>query len=155
MNSKPIKRHKAIQSISREHYQGLLFCSKIRMGLKKQIEPLRMAKYAKWFYAEHLIPHFEIEEKYLFPVLTPENEMIQKAIKEHRMLTDLCKAEAELATNSNLVLLEKTLEAHIRFEERVLFKEIESIATSDQLELINKQHKEEKFVDNLADQFWK
>ena len=68
MSTKPIKRHEAIQSISREHYQGLLFGSKIRMGLKKQIEPDRMAKYAVWFYKEHLIPHFEIEEKYLFPV---------------------------------------------------------------------------------------
>ena len=155
MRTKPIKRHEAIQSISREHYQGLLFGSKIRMGLKKQIEPDRMAKYAVWFYKEHLIPHFEIEEKYLFPVMSPENEMIQRVLKEHRMLADLCKSELELATNSKLELLEKTLEAHIRFEERVLFKEIESIATSEQLELINKHHKEEKFVDNLSDPFWK
>lgn len=155
MSTKPIKRHEAIQSISREHYQGLLFGSKIRMGIKKQIDPYRMAKYAVWFYNEHLIPHFEIEEKYLFPVMDSGNEMIQRVIKEHRLLADLCNSETKLATNTNLELLEKTLEAHIRFEERVLFKEIEAIATSEQFDMINKHHKEEKFIDNLTDPFWK
>ena len=155
MSTKPIKRHEAIQSISREHYQGLLFGAKIRMGIKKQIDPSRMAKYAVWFYNEHLIPHFEIEEKYLFPVMDSGNEMIQRVIKEHRLLADLCNSETKLATNTNLELLEKTLEAHIRFEERVLFKELEAIATSEQFDMINKHHKEEKFIDNLTAPFWK
>jgi len=96
MSTKPIKRHEAIQSISRENYQGLLFGSKIRMGLKKQIEPDRMAKYAVWFYKEHLIPHFEIEEKYLFPVMSPENEMIQRVLKKHWKPTFALKREYSL-----------------------------------------------------------
>ena len=36
--NKPIKRHKAIQPLSREHHQGLLLCWKIGKGFEKGIE---------------------------------------------------------------------------------------------------------------------
>lgn len=118
--TKPIKRNEALQPVSREHHQGLLLCWKIRQGLKKNIAPNRMKVYADWFYKEHLLPHFEIEEKYLFPVLGNEHELIIKATAQHRRLTRLFTDQQQLA--KSLSFIEEELETHIRFEERVLFK---------------------------------
>ncbi len=55
----------------------------------------------------------------------------------------------------SLSLIEEALEQHIRFEERILFKEIQGIATVQQLEMLDKVHTEEKFIDNTDDEFWK
>ncbi len=150
--TKPIKRNEALQPVSREHHQGLLLCWKIRQGLKKNIAPNRMKVYADWFYKEHLLPHFEIEEKYLFPVLGNEHELIVKATAQHRRLTRLFTDQQQLA--KSLSFIEEELETHIRFEERVLFNLIQETATTKQLNTIKKHHVEVPFVENETDMFW-
>lgn len=148
----PIKRNENLKAISREHHHGLLLSWKIRAGLKKEIEPSRIKKYLDWFYVNHLLPHFELEEKYVFTILGEENDLVKKALAEHRRLIRLFETEA--ATVTNLSLIEEELESHIRFEERILFNEIQTVATKEQLELIKKAHTEDKFVDNITDAFW-
>ncbi len=155
MDNKPIKRHKALQSLSHEHHHGLLFCWKIREGFKRNIQPERMKKYADWFWQAHLLPHFETEEKYLFTILDKDNSLIKKALAEHRKLNRLFRSEREL--QKNLSLIEEKLESHIRFEERVLFNEIQIHATAQQLlqlQTIETFHNI-SFVDDWDDEFWK
>ncbi len=148
----PIKRNEYLKPISREHHHGLLLCWKIRTGLKKEIDPIRIKKYADWFYLNHLIPHFEIEEKFIFTILEKDNLLIKKAISEHRRLKRLFESETKIIRN--LSLIEEDLESHIRFEERVLFNKIQEIATEEQLEKIKIFHTEDTFEDNLTDPFW-
>ena len=148
----PIKRNENLKAISREHHHGLLLSWKIRNGLKKEVAPERIKKYVNWFYSTHLLPHFELEEKYVFTILDKEHELVKKALSEHRRLKRLF--ESKTATIKNLIQIEEELESHIRFEERVLFNEIQMIATEKQLEEIKTIHKEEKFEDNLTDAFW-
>lgn len=148
----PIKRNEYLKAISREHHHGLLLCWKIRAGIKNKIEPARIKKYVNWFYANHIIDHFEVEEKYIFSILDDDHKLVKKAITEHRRLKRLF--EAKVASIKNLTLLEEELESHIRFEERVLFNEIQAIATEEQLKLIALHHNEEKFSDNTLDPFW-
>ncbi|MGV9004950.1 hemerythrin domain-containing protein [Flavobacterium sp.] len=148
----PIKRNENLKAISREHHHGLLLSWKIRNGLKKEIEPKRIKKYIDWFYVTHLLPHFELEEKYVFPILDKDHELIKKALSEHRRLNRLFVSKT--ASMKNLTQIEEELERHIRFEERVLFNEIQMIATEKQLEEIKSIHIEEKFEDNLTDPFW-
>lgn len=147
-----IKRNEFLKPISREHHHGLLLCWKIRTGLKKQVVPERIKKYVDWFYKHHLVPHFEIEEKYIFPILGNEHEMVKKALSEHRRLKRLCKSTTDVLKNLNLI--EEALESHIRFEERILFNEIQLIATEAQLKLIKESHTETNFEDNSTDSFW-
>ncbi len=78
--------------------------------------------------------------------------MIKKALAEHRRLIRLFK-DSDTVSKS-LSLIEEELEQHIRFEERVLFNEIQKVATEKQLELISKLHTDEKFEDNAKDPFW-
>lgn len=152
MKHKPLKRHKALQPLSREHHQGLLLSWKIRTGFNKNIEPKRIKTYANWFFENHLIPHFEIEETLIFPILEPEHELIKRALAEHRRLKRLF-TETENDTK-NLIKIEEELEQHIRFEERILFPEIQKVATEAQLLHIENVHQPDSFEDNLVDPFW-
>lgn len=153
MKVEPIKRNKALQGIRREHHHGLLLCWKIRTGFSKRISEERIKKYADWFYNTHLIPHFEIEEKHIFPVLSNEHELVKKAISEHKRLVRLFKDTVDIS--KSLSLIEEKLDQHIRFEERILFNEIQKIARVEQLRTISKIHRDEKFNDNTDDPFWK
>ena len=149
---KPIKRSESLKPLSREHHHGLLFCWKIRTGFEKNVEISRIKKYADWFYQNYLIPHFELEEQYVFPILGNENELIKKAVSEHERLKQLFESNTEIS--KNISLIEEELESHIRFEERILFGEIQKIATAEQLQSIEINHSDEKFVDNMTDPFW-
>lgn len=115
MQPKPQKRHKALQPLSREHHHGLLLSWKIRTGFKKKIEPNRIRIYADWFYINHLIPHFEMEEEHIFTLLDSDHELIKKALADHRRIKRLFSEENEDA--KTLSKIEEELEQHIRFEE--------------------------------------
>ena len=153
MNAKPKKRHQALQPLSRDHHHGLLLSWKIRSGFSKNIAPERIKIYADWFFETHLIPHFEMEEKHVFTILEANHELIKRALADHRRLIRLFKKKQDNA----LVLskIEEELDKHIRFEERILFPEIQNVATEVELQLIEKIHNEEQFIDKLDDEFWK
>lgn len=88
----------------------------------------------------------------MFPVLGMDDPLVRKAMAEHRRLTRLFNATDDIA--KTLGLIEEELEQHIRFEERVLFQEIQKVANAEQLEAIEMTHGQEKFQDNLQDPFW-
>ncbi|APS37420.1 hemerythrin domain-containing protein [Salegentibacter sp. T436] len=150
---KPIKRHEALKPLSREHHHGLLLCWKIRQGVKKEVEVARIKAYTEWFKIHYLDPHFEAEEEHIFPVLGNEHELVKRALKEHRRLKRLFSqdTEVEIALNN----IEEELDSHIRFEERVLFNEIQEVASAEQLAYIEKHHNGIQFSDDdWQDHFW-
>jgi len=148
----PLKRHTGLQPLSREHHHSLLLCWKIRTGLKNGISPKRIKKYVDWFFAKHILPHFEIEELFVFSLLDADDIYVKKALSQHRKLNRLCRTSVDL--EKNLSLIEEVLEQHIRFEERVLFPIIQTKLSDDQLKSIEKAHHDSNFVDNLTDPFW-
>lgn len=150
--SKPIKRHLLLQDLSRDHHHGLLLCWKIRTGFKKGIEPKRIMKYVQWFWKDHLKAHFKIEEETVFPILGREHDLIKKVLSEHRKIKRLMEGIDNIEVRLNSI--EEQLEQHIRFEERVLFNEIQKVATDEELRKIKAAYSEEKFIDNLKDPFW-
>lgn len=149
---KPIKRHEALQPLSRQHHFGLLFSWKIRKGLTEQISLERLKTYRDWFFGKEILPHFETEEKHIFPILGNENSLVQRALKEHIRIKDLFTAETDL--ENSFKKLEKELQAHIRFEERILFNKLEEVASAEELEKINKIHYPENLQDDYQDPFW-
>jgi len=149
---KPLKRVEALKSFSREHHHGLLLGWKIRKGMSNGIAIDRIKKYADWFFENHLVPHFEDEEKYIFPILGEDHEMIKKALAEHRRLTRLFTEEEDV--EKALHHIEEELDRHIRFEERELFMLIQEVATPEQLKKIEEVHDDSDFVDNTTDVFW-
>ena len=148
----PIKRAPELKSFSHDHHHGLLLCWKIKTGMAKNVELKLIKEYVDWFYLNHLQEHFELEEKYIFSILETDNELVQLALKEHKRLNDLFKATSDLETN--LKCIEKELEAHIRFEERILFAEIQKSATKAQMKKIEEVHSKEAFIENEDANFW-
>ena len=150
---KPIKRHEALKPLSRDHHHGLLLCWKIRQGIKFEVEPQRMKDYTDWFKNKYLYPHFEAEEEFVFPVLGGENQHVKKALAEHRRLRRLFDDEEEHI--KTLSLIEEELDGHIRFEERVLFNEVQQIASPAEFEEIERKHHAIPFSDDdWEDHFW-
>jgi hemerythrin-like domain-containing protein len=152
----PIKRNEFLMPLSREHHHSLLLCWKITTGYRKNIETSRIQSYAYWFYANHLRAHFEVEEKYVFSILGREDELVKRALTEHRKLRRLFEGVREEA--KNLGLIEEKLEAHIRFEERVLFNEIQDVASASEFEEMLLKHadqSETQHVEDWNDEFWK
>lgn len=148
-----MKRHAALQPLSREHHHGLLLGWKIRSGLSNGVAVERIKAYTDWFSENHLLPHFEVEERHVFPILGDKGHpMVKRALREHRRLKRLFTANDDLAKNLNLI--EKELTAHIRYEERVLFTELQTVATPEQLSEIERLHHGQPFVEEWTDRFW-
>ena len=152
-NHQPIKRAKELVQLSREHHHSLLLAWKIKMGLSKNIEINRIMKYVKWFYENHLLSHFEMEEKYIFTLLDESNEMRHRVLQEHQQIRQII--QKDLVSSADLSQLQNLLNNHIRFEERVLFNEIQRQGLLSKVEQIEKSTDEAKFCDNESDQFWK
>ena len=155
MNS-PINRDKTLKPLSREHHQSLLLCWKIRTGLRKKVDVSLIKSYVDWFYKNHVQSHFELEEKHVFSILGKEHELVKRALAEHRKLRRLFKEENEVV--KNLGLIEEKLEAHIRFEERILFNEIQKMATRKELkemELLHMGSDSLKKPQEWKNEFWK
>lgn len=148
----PIKRSEALKPLSRDHHHGLLLCWKIRQRIKLNVEPERIKNYLDWFWLSHLKPHFAIEEEYIFPILGPENKLVKQALAEHRKLKRLFETKDNL--HKTVSLIEEELEKHIRFEERVLFNEIQTVANCEQLLQIEMDTADKIFYENLSDPFW-
>jgi hemerythrin-like domain-containing protein len=152
----PINRDKALQPLSREHHQSLLLCWKIRIGFRKNVEVSLIKSYVDWFYKNHVQSHFELEEKHVFSILGKEHELVKRALAEYRKLRRLFKEENEVV--KNLGLIEEKLEAHIRFEERILFNEIQKMATRKELkemELLHMGSDSLKKPQEWKNEFWK
>lgn len=134
----PIKRHETLKPLSRDHHHGLLLCWKLRQGIQRNVDPQRMVDHCTDFHQQHLLPHFALEEEAIFPILGNEHELVKRALAEHRRLTRLFTGNDDPLTR--LSQIEDELEAHIRFEERVLFSAVEAVATPADLERIERLH---------------
>ena len=153
METKPLKRHPALQPLSKEHHFALLLCWKIRRGLERQIDPERIGRYVKEMWAHQLEPHFAIEEEYVFAILEEDHKLVQEAIGQHRSLKRLILQDS--FTEKSLNRIEETLEAHIRLEERQLFPLVQKAASKEQLERIQVKHDHPIAELSWEDEFWK
>ena len=155
--NKPLKRHPFIIEYSKDHHYGLLMVWKIRQGLKKNIEPHRIAGYVNLFSEMELLPHFEDEEKFLLTLLSPNDDMRIKAQNQH---TDLRAMLSDVRNNkiynATLEKLADLLESHIRFEEREFFPhlqnniDLDSISTGEE-----KEPRNQNAIDAMwTDPFW-
>lgn len=155
---KPLKRNINIQPLSRDHHFGLLFCWKIRIALRHQIAPERMIRYLDYFWKGHLKRHFKEEEELLFNKVA--HAICEQGKDEHIQLEQLI---TWLLTDQvgnipeELERLINLLNAHIRFEERILFPFLERHLSEKELSEIGEyldKEDEYEFADNYGDEFW-
>ena len=149
-----MKRHKALQSLSHEHYHGLRLAQLIKVGSPEYKGlPRTMSEkklYTIKFFEENLIPHFKKEEEILFPLSRKKNSNVEKQIneliEEHKKI-GLLIDKLKISTKPEVELdhLGKLLDAHIRKEERELFQIIQEILTENELENLETELGKAKF----------
>lgn len=142
-----------LESYSEEHRHGLELCFKIRQGISKGVSFDRIKKYTDWFYKTYLTPHFDAEEKYVYPVLGMDDPMVKKMLSSRRRLDKLFLGN-DKPPEIALSLGEEKLEQHIRFEEHKLFKRVMEEASPEQLIEIEKMNDNFDFQENETDRFW-
>ena len=153
MTEQIVNRHQALKSLSEEHKEVLLLSSRIRTGLSENIDRKRIKKYVDWFKKEYLDPHFELENKYIFPILGNGNARMKRALANHRRLNRLFDENSNLDIVLNKI--EEELGSFIRFEERVLYNEIQKVATKEELLMIENVNHEIDFLEEVwEDRFW-
>lgn len=148
----PLKRHIALQPISREHHQSLLLCWKIKKGLDKGVSVARISAYVRTVWKSEIKPHFKIEEMYVFPILQAGHPLVLRALMEHEQLEKLFDKKSY--SQDNLLEISASLESHIRFEERILFTEIQRVATEENWQLLENHHHDETCEMHWNDKFW-
>jgi hemerythrin-like domain-containing protein len=154
MEIKPIKRNENIVKLSKDHHASLLFCWKLRQGIKYHVAIGRLIKYVQYFWAHHFSAHFKEEEEFLFKPL--KDEVVQKAIDDHEKIKTFIDQVTFSETGKDDVLLElvELVDQHVRYEERILFPHLEKKLSDAQLETIGKRINREPWMDNYEDNFW-
>ena len=158
MLKKPIKRSEYLKPFSKDHHFSLLFCWKIRQGLRKEVAVERICKYVQYFWQQHLLPHFEEEELILFTSVN--DKAVQKALKEHKQIWQQ-REDLGNCTGKNvqkrLEKLADMVDEHVRYEERELFPQLEKKFSKDQLENLERyiqKHQPSSLPEQYEDEFW-
>lgn len=134
----PLERHPQLRPLSREHHHGLLLCWRIRRDLVERRDHDKVLAECRTDFERELLPHFAVEEEAVFPVLGAGDPLVRRAIAEHRRIARLFLATDD--PTRTLSRIEDELEAHIRFEERVLFPQVQERATAEELDRIDQVH---------------
>jgi hypothetical protein len=152
----PIKRSEHLVRLSREHHSGLLFCWKIRQGLKKNADTERIKRYVDFFWQHDLASHFREEEDILF-ALKKDDDKVKKALQEHVEIKSLVDSitKNKSPEKSLLLSLADEVDNHIRYEERELFPHLEAAFTQEQLIKIGEQlNAAPSTAEGYTDEFW-
>jgi hemerythrin-like domain-containing protein len=127
-----MKRSPELRDLSEEHHYGLVAARSLRQASagERPLAPTVAQFLRAW--RKEIQPHFRVEEEQLLPgfaaVVPADDALIVQTLTDHvalrRAVHELQHAEGE----RQQVLageIGQALEAHIRFEERVLFPAVE------------------------------
>ncbi len=144
----PIKRHKGLAPLSRDHHQGLILAQLIKKDAPDYKDLPKTTsdkvKYTISFYKSELVKHFKNEEDILYPAVKNKSEEIDELFEdifsEHKKIKQLM-AQLESGENKTDILNELgvLLELHIRKEERLLFEKIQNLLSEEELTQLEKQ----------------
>ncbi len=141
-----MKRHSSLAPLSREHHGALILARLLQKdaplykGLPADLQG--KAEYGLAFYEKEMIEHFDAEERILRILNGIDSQLDQMAetiLREHQEIHGLF---ASINDHSDLLnhldTLGRTLEAHVRKEERQLFPLIQEKCSEETLANIEK-----------------
>ncbi len=138
----PIKRHPALQPLSREHMSGLVQARNLSAAAAEPAESRRstLARFAA-VWDEEICHHFADEERMLAGLLSPGS--LSRLVTEHRQLRKLAEMAIDQASAKEpdadlLRRLGARLHDHIRWEEREAFGEAERAAGPAEFEVLGR-----------------
>ena len=131
-----MKRHPAIQTLSRDHHQALVIAQRLRRATDSAGSEAQAAFLEFWRSEGEL--HFRVEEEVLLPRFAAagaaRSEAIARVLFDHAELRlRALRLQGEPASSALLKELGELLAEHVRFEERHLFPAIEEMLSDRQL----------------------
>lgn len=136
-DQKPIKRDKAFITLSKDHHFSLLLVWKIRQDLAANVVGKDIGSYVLEFFRDNLQEHFKEEEQFVFSKLPCDDPLRKQAENEHKNIYLLIESIRENDSDKDLLKqFADSLEAHVRFEERVLFNHLQETLKPEELEEI-------------------
>lgn len=145
-----MKRHQALQDLSRDHFHVLFRCQRLRRALAKPEADLRpLIDEFLVFFDSDMSPHFEEEDRLVVPLALKEEglrEIGQRTIDEHKELRDSIanlKQIKDAATLRTLIAkLEPKITEHVHMEEAELFEGVQAKLSETALRDLGKQSAE-------------
>jgi len=137
-----MKRNKNLVLLSHDHYNGLTLANLIKKDApvfsRLPNDLPGKLRYTLEKYDTDLEQHFIEEEEILFPAVegrdAETDDLIEEILEEHCLMRDIIfNLRYGIEVEANLDLMGRTLENHIRKEERILFKRIEEVLTEEEL----------------------
>lgn len=132
-----MQRADALQPLSRQHKTGLMTCLLLRKGVQKHAPLQVMADFLQKSWTTDILPHFEQEERSLVPLLDkyPQGKGFASTIlRDHELLRNAIVHIAQDNLDERLFnALADQLEQHIRYEERIVFQEMQGFVPAEEL----------------------
>ena len=131
-------RNPKLAPLSAEHRSGFEFVGQLRKSFGS-IPVDRIRDYTRWYWKNHIKPHFYQEEKILLPYLPEGHPLASRLKDEHQYIRNLV---LELDKGGDISLFCRfcdLLVEHINFEEEIFFSWFEQNLDSLQLTAISKE----------------
>ncbi len=155
-----MKRHEALQPLSRQHHSGLLIALLLNKGIKKNALLDVLSDFICDCWTKELHDHFELEETVLLPAVNKKQfpiSLTEQLLEEHQQIRMLVKKAFDRSMAENdIITFASLLEKHIRFEEKVFFPKAESVLSASSLNeiaLLLKQSVIQSCI-NYPNKFW-
>ncbi|HVT12465.1 MAG TPA: hemerythrin domain-containing protein [Fimbriimonadaceae bacterium] len=135
-----MKRHPSLEAFSRDHNVGLIFGRRLVQASSLD-EGGRQAAVGELlqYWSDELADHFMEEERLLLSLI-PSAELRHRLVEDHREFSAIVDYLVDRRGDPDLMgRAGELLAIHIRWEERVLFPEIQRTATTRQLEELSDQ----------------
>ncbi|HEX6461175.1 MAG TPA: hemerythrin domain-containing protein [Thermoleophilaceae bacterium] len=133
-----MKRHKALEQLSRDHHQALFQAMRLKRAKEADAGSVLGDFLDFWFGVGHL--HFRAEEEVLLPAYSAygdgSREEVVRVLIDHMQIRREAFELGGLKKDpppERLHALGEKLDAHVRHEERVLFPLIEEALPDDEL----------------------
>lgn len=139
-----MKRHPAIQPLSRQHHTALLAVLLLKKGIARHADPTVMCSFLQQVWDQELQPHLVAEEQFLLPLIQPGlPTIVCDILVQHAQLWSLYHAVLAQGSEESLHAFVLLLETHIRQEERQYFPAIEASLDEAALAQLSSQLPEE------------
>jgi len=152
-----VHRDGTMASLGKDHHYDLMFCWRIKQGIKKRVDTRRLFQYVQYFWFHHLREHLSEEENLLFGRV--QDDFCKRGYQEHNQIRRQIRKIFYHESQQPIAYLKLVdlLTAHIHFEEDVLFPHLENILPARFLAEVSHPiaalH-EQSVQDDYADVFW-
>ncbi len=136
----PLQRHEALRSLSRDHHVALQLARALQSGASPHLrahlpaDPKALIAYVERVYTTELAPHFGAEDAVLATAVRGKDAELDRTLQEieaeHASMTALVASLGALGAaeiDPALDRLGRTLEAHVRREERECYTRVQEV----------------------------